>query len=156
MPAGERRGATTHFAALGGIRSRFDQLYGLRRGIMLGMKTVLVVEDTDDLRELFLLVLRDAGYSAIGAENGGAALDLLEKMGNEPCLVLLDMMMPVMDGKMFLQALHQTHQIAALPVVVVSAMVSQDQTIDGARKVIRKPVSPKVLLDLVRELCGHP
>jgi CheY-like chemotaxis protein len=120
------------------------------------MKTILVVEDTDDLRELFLLVLKDAGYHAVGAQDGGAALELLASMKTEPCLILLDMMMPEMNGRMLLQALHETRRVAALPVVVVSAVVNHGDSIEGARKVVRKPVSPKVLMELVREFCGPP
>lgn len=120
------------------------------------MKTVLVVEDTDDLRDLFVEVLQAAGYRAQGAENGQSALELLASMRDDPCLVLLDMMMPVMDGRMFLDNLSQVHRVAALPIVVVSAAVSERKGVDGARKVVRKPISPKILLDLVHEFCGPP
>lgn len=118
------------------------------------VKTVLVVEDTDDLRELFVQVLAAEGYNALSAENGQEALKQLGSLGDAPCLVLLDIMMPVMDGYEFLAALRENHQLAALPIVVLSATVTE--TVSGAKRVIKKPVSPETLISLVREFCGAP
>lgn len=119
------------------------------------MKTVLVVEDTEDLRTLFVEVLRQEGYRVVGAENGEEALRVLRSEISEPCLVLLDMMMPVMDGEAFLNALHESHRVASLPIVVVSAAVSAKGA-DGSRRLLKKPVAPDVLISLVREYCGSP
>jgi CheY-like chemotaxis protein len=119
------------------------------------MKTILVVEDTEDLRELFMEVLRREGYRVLGAENGREALDTLRSMVDEPCLVLLDMMMPVMDGQMFLNTLHETHHAAALPILVVSAAISE-KGVPGATGFVKKPVVPEVLTTLVRQYCGPP
>jgi CheY-like chemotaxis protein len=119
------------------------------------MKTVLVVEDTEDLRDLFIEVIRHAGYRVLGAENGAEALEILGSEVTDPCLVLLDMMMPVMDGPMFLNALQQSHRVASLPIVALSAAVT-DKDVQGARRFVRKPVSPDVLIALVREYCGSP
>lgn len=119
------------------------------------VKTVLVVEDTEDLRELFIDVLAGAGYSAQGAENGREALDVLATMPERPCVVLLDMMMPVMDGAEFLNAIHADPKLAALPVVVVSA--ASTKMPDGVQKVMKKPVAIDALLDAVSEFCcGAP
>ncbi len=112
---------------------------------------MLVVEDTEDLRELFIDVLADAGYTARGAENGQEALDALAAMPEKPCLVLLDMMMPVMDGAEFLDAIHANPLLAALPVVVVSAATTR--TPEGVRKVMKKPVAMDALLNVVSEFC---
>ena len=117
------------------------------------MKTVLIVEDTEDLRELFMEVLRQDGYRVLGAENGREALDVLSAEGSEPCLVLLDMMMPVMDGKTFIESLHAAHRAATLPVVVVSATVG-DKGVPGTSGFVKKPVAPDVLIALVRAYCG--
>jgi len=120
------------------------------------MKTVLLVEDTEDLRRFFSEVLTSAGYRVIGVENGQEALEMLETMAEPPCLVLLDMMMPVMDGKTFLQQLQANHRVAALPVVVASAIGGGSEGQAGAQRVLRKPVSPQLLTELVREFCGAP
>jgi CheY-like chemotaxis protein len=119
------------------------------------MKTVLVVEDTEDLRDLFVEVLCREGYHALGAENGRAALDILRSGEDEPCLVLLDMMMPVMDGQTFLNTLRATHRASTLPIVVVSAAVST-RDVRGATGVVKKPIAPDVLIALVRDYCGAP
>lgn len=116
-----------------------------------GVKTVLVVEDTEDLRELFMDVLVDAGYAARGAENGREALDVLAAMPEKPCVVLLDMMMPVMDGAEFLEAVHAMPQLAALPIIVVSAATTKVPA--GVRKVMKKPVAVDALLNVVSQFC---
>lgn len=116
------------------------------------MKTVLVVEDVEDLRDLFMEVLRDEGYRVLAAKNGREALEILHSEVSEPCLVLLDMMMPVMDGHGFLSALHETHRAAPLPVIVVSAV--SETAVKGTSGFVRKPVAPDVLISVVREYCG--
>jgi CheY-like chemotaxis protein len=115
------------------------------------MKTVLVVEDADDLRESFMAVIGQAGYRVLGAENGQQALDILQSLGEEPCLVLLDWMMPVMDGQTFLSALRKKHRVASLPVVIISA---NPPDAEGANSSIRKPISASTLTHMVREFCG--
>jgi CheY-like chemotaxis protein len=119
------------------------------------MKTVLVIEDTEDLRELFMEILRHDGYRVLGAADGQEGLDILRAQGEEPCLVLLDMMMPVMDGQTFLDTIDATHQVAPLPIVVVSAGGTERGT-RGASRFLKKPVTPEVLKALVREYCGLP
>jgi CheY-like chemotaxis protein len=116
------------------------------------MKTVLVVEDTEDLREMFVAIIREAGYRVIGAEHGQHALEILRSLDHEPCLVLLDWTMPVMDGHTFLRALRGTHRIAALPVVIVSAA----QGVEGqdAQRMVKKPICATTLMHLVRDFCG--
>ncbi|MDB4990025.1 MAG: Transcriptional regulatory protein [Myxococcaceae bacterium] len=81
----------------------------------------MVVEDDDDIRELVAELLRDEGYDVREAENGQRALEQLDSMDKEPCLVLLDLMMPVMSGPQLLRILEQSHRLASLPVVVLSA-----------------------------------
>jgi CheY-like chemotaxis protein len=119
------------------------------------MKSILIVEDTADLRELYMGVLEDSGYHVICAEHGEEALRMLEGLGGDPCLVLLDMMMPVMDGAEFIRVLRDTHRLAALPVVLVSAL-TMDGGEPGVRKTLRKPVSRELLVAVVREFCGAP
>lgn len=116
------------------------------------MREVLIVEDDVDIREALAENLRDAGYSVREAENGKEALDYLQSDARDPCLVLLDLMMPVMNGAELLQALHQGHRLAALPVVVVSAGGAPSEA-QGARRFLRKPPNPELLLALVEEFC---
>jgi CheY-like chemotaxis protein len=115
-------------------------------------KTVLVVEDHEDTREWVAEVLREAGYDVREAKDGAHALHMLENSALEPNLILLDMMMPVMSGRELLEALSGTQLLAALPVVVVTASGATEAP--HAREVLRKPISPSALLNLVREYCG--
>jgi len=119
------------------------------------MTTILLVEDDDDIREVFAEVLRDGGYRVREAENGRVALDMLEQLNDTPCLVLLDLMMPVMSGPELLKILHDTQRLAWLPVVVLSAGGSPIDAPE-AIKFVRKPVTPDRLLQIVTEFCGKP
>src|SRR5690349_7038762 len=83
------------------------------------MATVLVVEDDPDLRELERLTLDLSGYCVITATNGQEALQTLTRC--RPCVILLDLMMPVMDGFTFLQERTRQHLAEDVPVVCVSA-----------------------------------
>ena len=118
------------------------------------MHTILLVEDDDDIREVFAEVLREDGYEVREAENGKVALEQLEDMRGTPCfLVLLDLMMPVMSGAELLKVLHDTHQLATLPVVVLSAGGNLSDAPE-AKRFLRKPVHPEVLLKVVNDFCG--
>ena len=118
-------------------------------------KSILLVEDDDDIRDLVSLVLRRDGYHVYEADNGRAALDLLESLPSPPCLLLLDLMMPVMSGPELLHVLSEREQLATLPVVVLSAG-GQPWHAPAAKKFIRKPADPQRLLAAVHEICGTP
>lgn len=114
------------------------------------MKVILVVEDSEDLRELACATLRRAGYAVAEAENGAAALDLIEHMPEPPSLVFLDLMMPVMSGAELLRRLEASGRLATLPVVVTSAIADRIRP-PGARAYVRKPLSGSQLLELARQ-----
>jgi CheY-like chemotaxis protein len=77
---------------------------------------VLVVEDEDDMREALREVIEMAGCKALLAANGADALKLLE--ARRPCLIILDLFMPVMTGFEMLEAMRRQPALAALPVVI--------------------------------------
>ncbi len=114
-------------------------------------KTVLVVDDDADIRDAVADVLEDAGYFVLEAGDGREALARLDGLRGEPCLVLLDMMMPNMNGAEMLKALTDGQRLGALPVVVVSAGTTDAS---GARRVLRKPVPVDALLRVVQDFCG--
>jgi CheY-like chemotaxis protein len=119
-------------------------------------RPILVVEDDPEIRESLCDVLDSEGYSVVAAANGREALDLLGEMG-VPCLILLDLMMPVMGGGEFLGVLRSTDVIAKLPVVVVSAWHNQaDQVRQQAQGFVNKPVALDCLLDVVARFCVQP
>ncbi len=112
---------------------------------------VLVVDDDEDIRSIVAEILRDEGYEVDEAENGLEAMRQLTEREEEPCLVLLDMMMPEMSGNEVLAALSRHHRLAAMPVVVLSAHAMAHA--EGARRVLRKPLSRDALLTVVAEFC---
>ena len=116
---------------------------------------VLIVEDDPDIRETLQHLLQSSGYEAPAAANGREALDLLGTIPR-PCLVLLDLMMPVMDGWAFLTALDQNDSLADVPIVIVSAYTDKAGTLERAQQVLKKPVDINALMEVVRQHCGGP
>lgn len=112
---------------------------------------VLVVEDDPDIRETLAQILEEEGYQPLIAENGQEALRRLEE-GPRPRMILLDLMMPIMDGWQFREAQRKDPKIASIPVVVISAdgNVRQNALKIGANGHIRKPVGIEELLDVVQ------
>jgi CheY-like chemotaxis protein len=82
--------------------------------------TVLVVEDEPDIREAVVEVLAEAGYDAVGATDGRDGLEKLHAC--HPALVLLDLMMPGMDGWAFRAAQRGDPEVSRIPVIIVSAL----------------------------------
>src|SRR5207245_972875 len=82
---------------------------------------VLVVDDDTEIRETMIDVLADAGYKAVGACDGVEALAHLRDDEDRWCVVLLDLMMPNMDGRAFRAEQLQDPHLSPIPVVIVSA-----------------------------------
>lgn len=116
-------------------------------------KTVLIIEDDHDIRETFRQLLEMEGYGAVTASNGKEGLELLKRMGR-PCLILLDLMMPVMNGWEFLAAQKGDLALANIPVVVVTAAGKSKENSIEAAGYIKKPVELQSLLDTVKQYCG--
>src|ERR1043165_863029 len=84
-------------------------------------KDILVIEDDEDISDSLRDLLEGEGYRVATAANGREGIDALKRQGRHPCMVLLDLMMPVMNGWQFLEVKGQDQGLAAIPVVVVSA-----------------------------------
>jgi CheY-like chemotaxis protein len=113
--------------------------------------TVLIVEDEDDLREMIREALEFNGYTVVAAPEGQSALDRIDGI-ERICLVLLDLVMPGMNGWDFYEQLRQRPHLAAVPVVVHSSSPSNAPA--GVTRVLRKPLVLDRLLSVVREFCG--
>lgn len=109
-------------------------------------RTVLVVDDDPDLLEVTRFVLEGEGFGVETANDGAEALELL-RAGTLPDLVLLDLMMPVMNGWQFLEEIAKTPSFKAVPIVVLTAAGSVE--VHGAEEILRKPIDLKVLVAAV-------
>ncbi len=114
---------------------------------------VMVVEDDADIRAALAETLEDYGFLTLTARNGQDALDQLHA-GQRPAVVLLDIMMPVMDGIEFRKRQQAEAQLASIPVIVITAAddVAAKQEALAAAGGFRKPVSVPELLSLIRRL----
>ncbi|ADO68973.1 HAMP domain-containing protein [Stigmatella aurantiaca] len=119
----------------------------------LSGKKVLVVDD--DMRNIFALtsVLENQGLQVIFAENGRAAIEMLEK-NRDVDVVLMDIMMPEMDGYETMQAIRQNLQYAQLPIIAITAKALKDDRekcmAAGASDYLPKPVDTDKLIELIR------
>lgn len=116
---------------------------------------VLVVEDDEDIRTDLTAILRVKGFAVEEAANGKEALARL-RGGERPCLMVLDLMMPVMNGWELRAAMLADRELAAVPVVVVSGKgripPEEEQTLAPAA-VLVKPFELSELLELVARYC---
>ena len=117
-------------------------------------KTILIVDDDPDIRETLAELLQDEGYTVILASHGGEALEAL-RMNPKPALILLDLMMPIMDGWQFRTEQKRDPQIAAIPVVIISATGRDDAVFGlGPAQFLKKPINLDQLLAAVEEHCS--
>ena len=119
------------------------------------MKPVLIVEDDFEIRSTLCDVLSSEGYNVLGAENGKAALELLNKTENLPGLIIVDLMMPIMDGYEFRNKQLKDKRIASVPTVLFSAdgqLINKAQAA-GISEFIKKPIDLDDLYSLVKKYC---
>jgi CheY-like chemotaxis protein len=116
---------------------------------------VLIVEDDRDIRESILEALEDNDYHPVGASNGKEALDKLRHGMARPCVILLDIMMPIMDGWQFRALQREDPELSSIPVVVLTAHTSIEDASQRmhAAACLKKPVPLSVLLSTVNRLC---
>ena len=115
---------------------------------------VLVVEDSWDFRYALAALLEAAGFEVETAEGGREAVERVHR--RTPCLVLLDLIMPVADGWEFLRQRACDRGLAGVPVVVLTAADGEHRPAAeglGADGFLEKPVAADTLLDTVRRYC---
>jgi CheY-like chemotaxis protein len=114
------------------------------------LRSILVVDDDTDLREILCEALAASGFTTMSAADGQKALDLLAG-GSRPELILLDMMMPVMDGRTFRTEQLRRPDVASIPVLVFSAFDLPPGTVEELRaaRILRKPVALPELLQAI-------
>ncbi|MCU0632286.1 MAG: response regulator [Methanolinea sp.] len=120
------------------------------------MVTIAIVDDDPYIVEIFALTFERAGYSVLAFTNPLIALEELPL--REPALLILDLMMTPITGLQFLDDWRKIRRVRSIPVVILSAWdVSPEDREKYAKditRIIRKPILPKVLMEIVRELCA--
>ena len=122
---------------------------------MLPQKKVLVVEDNELNREILCDILSPE-YAVLQAENGQAALDVLKENGESISLILLDIVMPVMDGYSFLSHMKENSAYSVIPVIVTTQSDSEADEVaalsHGATDFVSKPYKPQIILHRVASI----
>jgi CheY-like chemotaxis protein len=120
------------------------------RGGVMAQKTVLLVEDDLEIRDILQDLLEAEGYDVIPASHGKQALEFLAAAPAEdlPQLVVLDMMMPLVDGSQVLASMKSDPKLSPIPVVVLSAVARERPA--GAAAFLRKPIPLQKFFDTVR------
>ena len=120
------------------------------------MQTVLVVDDEFGVAEVLQSILEDEGYRVGTAINGKQALARLTEL--TPDLIMLDYMMPIMDGTQTLAAIRANATFSKTPVIMMSSLeeVSVRETCTDYDAFLRKPFRALAVLKLVQQLLEHP
>jgi CheY-like chemotaxis protein len=119
-------------------------------------RPVMIIEDDPDIRAALADVIAEDGHETITAANGRDALEQLQTSAVAPCVIVLDLMMPVMDGWQFAAGLREVSAWASIPIVIVSAGddVEAEARALGARGHLRKPVNLDDLLATILRCSG--
>lgn len=115
-------------------------------------ETVMVIEDDHDIRVSVRTLLEDEGFRVITVTDGKSALAMLESAREMPCLIILDLMLPVMDGWNFAERLRTRPRLVDIPIVIMSAYEHPPPP-KGIVGFLKKPVDADALLQLVSSYC---
>lgn len=116
---------------------------------------VLVVDDDPDIREIIELALSSNGYRVVTANDGRACLRRLREP-ERPCIVLLDMMMPDMNGWEVCEAIAKDASLASIPVLILTGNSQLRETHLGSVPILRKPIELKALLAAIAQHARPP
>lgn len=128
----------------------------------MSCKTIMVVEDDEDIRKSVVKALKSEGYEVIFAENGRVALDVLAKLSAEelPGCMILDLMMPEMDGKSLLDTIEREYKdtYGTIKVLIATAKGSpiSPEVVPQTVERIQKPFELEELFKVVEKHCGKP
>lgn len=122
----------------------------------MNMKKILVVEDDRDIRKNLTKLLESEGYSVDVAENGRIALDQLHQSADLPALIILDLMMPIMDGFQFRDEQRKFARLSSIPVAIMTAdgHIEEKKIRANANAALRKPADIDAILKMVKHYVG--
>ena len=115
----------------------------------MARRAVLIVDDDPDIREVLAETLETTGFDVITAANGLDALTVVRGMPNRPSVILLDLMMPIMDGYAFIEQRSLDPALASIPTVIVTAGHGVDRDRLGGLQIISKPFNVKHLVGVL-------
>lgn len=120
------------------------------------MRTVLVVDDEFGVAEVLEAILQDEGYRVVTAINGRQGLERAAE--TQPDLIMLDVMMPIMDGAATLAALRADSRFSHVPVILMSSLdeATASETCRGFQAFLRKPFRINQLLSLLGQVMSVP
>jgi CheY-like chemotaxis protein len=123
---------------------------------VINRKLIFIIEDCRDIQQLIQLLFVREGYQVQCASNGQIALEMLTLSQQVPALILLDLMMPVMDGFLFRKEQKLDPRLADIPVVVMTADVNAEAqaTKLGAIDHLKKPIPLQKLLNIAAAYCS--
>ena len=111
--------------------------------------TILLVDDDGESSDAMSECLEIYGYATLQAQNGQAALNLLKKMAAVPSLIILDMSMPVLDGRGFLERRFKDPVLLGIPVVVLSGTEAPSCPLMNIKAYLLKPVTMGKLMSVI-------
>ncbi len=118
----------------------------------MSKKTILVVDDEKDLLDLIEYNLRKEGFEVLKAENGEQGIEIAKK--HQPDLVLLDVMMPKMDGLQAVEIMRQDESLKRMPIIFLTARSDEKTEVEGLNKggddYITKPISTTKLISRIK------
>jgi CheY-like chemotaxis protein len=123
----------------------------------MSLQSVLVVDDDVDIREILAEVLGEVGFEVITAANGREALTVARDTSLRPSVILLDLMMPIMDGYGFLEERSVDPVLASIPIAIVTAGHGVDRArIGHGIPIIPKPFETQQLVGVLHHLVSRP
>ncbi len=122
---------------------------------MYSMKTIFIVEDEESSANLAKIILEQEGYGVIIASTGQEAIDSLKGFQELPNLILLDILLPKVNGIEVCKWIRSQPRFENIPIVIFTALVQEEDRIEGlkagANEYITKPFSIDKLLDIIKE-----
>jgi PAS domain S-box-containing protein len=116
-------------------------------------KVVLVVDDDVDCRKMVAAVLEHEGYDVVSLQNADEALQYLRHAPRHPSCILIDLVMPVADGWMFLRERNRNPELETIPVIVISGQSDvEEQVIAAHARYLQKPLSPEHLTEVMHQV----
>lgn len=118
-------------------------------------KTVLIIDDDATLRETYQMIFQDKGYTALTAKDGRSGIDAAGE--HKPDIIILDLMMPGMNGKEVLAEIKSNAELKSIPVIVSTALIEDLEQVDvkslGAEAyTVKTQIEPNDLVALVKKV----